>query len=642
MSRDPEVEALARELRFAEACDRALEADDPQRALELALEGADVARAGRAVDALARPDPPSRSDAEDAASAADARAQRLGRARAAAARARSDEVDGMLLERSGMLDEAVEAYDRAGAHQRTATLELARGRAAEAVRAFERHLAAHPDDVATRVPLARALLAMGRADAALRLLARLDASLDLPDACAAREAAEAQLGLREVPLATLGPASSPPSTRPSEGARARLFGRYEVVREVASTPSSRVLQAIDRLLPGAPYVALKIFTGVAHLGAGRDALARFQREMSALSTIASPYVLRPREVLPDGPTLVLPWMAGGSLAAELERGPLIASRAIEIAARVLAALDVAHRRGILHRDVKPANVLLDEAGGAFLADFGVAHLGDASSTATAGQIGTLRYMSPEQRRGEPATARSDLYAVGVLLAEMLGVAADLDGARASACFDSTGALAELLGAMLAAEPEDRPAAAGPLCAALRAVRPDDAARLPVSAPRSAPPPASARPSAGARRAPLDDGAFDRLLEREEAWVPFDDPRRPLVEALATVLDPALPRVLGADAERGCFRVEAFASRGQSALALTPADAEALLRALERLHLAGVAHGAVDTSVRATPRGVVLALPPLQGAEAGAVGSARTATPEGDRADVVRLAGGAAR
>jgi ABC-type sugar transport system substrate-binding protein len=115
-----------------------------------------------------------------------------------------------------------------------------------------------------------------------------------------------------------------------------------------------------------------------------------------------------------------------------------------------------------------------------------------------------------------------------------------------------------------------------------------------------------------------------------------------VEALATVLDPALPRVLGADAERGCFRVEAFASRGQSALALTPADAEALLRALERLHLAGVAHGAVDTSVRATPRGVVLALPPLQGAEAGAVGSARTATPEGDRADVVRLAGGAAR
>ena len=108
-------------------------------------------------------------------------------------------------------------------------------------------------------------------------------------------------------------------------------------------------------------------------------------------------------------------MSGGSLASLLAREAFAPSRAVEIACAVLTALGEAHRLGILHRDVKPSNVLFDAVGAPKLADFGAAHLGDLSSTVTAGAIGTISYMSPEQRLGRKASVASDLYSVGALL-----------------------------------------------------------------------------------------------------------------------------------------------------------------------------------------------------------------------------------
>jgi hypothetical protein len=151
------------------------------------------------------------------------------------------------------------------------------------------------------------------------------------------------------------------------------------------------------------------------------ARARIHREAEVLLKLHHPAIVGLREVYDDGDDLVLVMdhLEGGNLATRVaEGGPLPSAQIRSIADRLLDALAFAHRQGIIHRDIKPANVLFDRDGQAYLVDFGAATHRDATPGLTASEmvVGTPGFMSPEQARGEPATAASDVFSLGATLA----------------------------------------------------------------------------------------------------------------------------------------------------------------------------------------------------------------------------------
>src|SRR4051812_9803026 len=149
---------------------------------------------------------------------------------------------------------------------------------------------------------------------------------------------------------------------------------------------------------------------------------RFESEARAAARLAHPNVVTVFDSGEDGavPFLVMERLPGGTLADEIAAGPMPVTRAFDGAREVLAALDAAHRAGIIHRDIKPGNVLLDDDGHVKVSDFGIAKTADdADQTQTVDLVATLGYVAPERLVGEPASARSDLYSLGVLLYEAL-------------------------------------------------------------------------------------------------------------------------------------------------------------------------------------------------------------------------------
>ncbi len=151
---------------------------------------------------------------------------------------------------------------------------------------------------------------------------------------------------------------------------------------------------------------------------------RFQREAKSIARLEHPAIVPVYDVGEENnqPYIVMRYMAGGSLADRIVNGHLSLEECAQTVERIAPALDAAHAKGIIHRDMKPANILMDQYGNTFLSDFGIARVGQSEGTQLTGNfiLGTPAYMSPEQARGEPdLDGRSDIYSLGATLFEML-------------------------------------------------------------------------------------------------------------------------------------------------------------------------------------------------------------------------------
>jgi serine/threonine protein kinase len=250
-----------------------------------------------------------------------------------------------------------------------------------------------------------------------------------------------------------------------------LAGRYRLLAPIGTGASGRVYAAEDIRLRR--RVAVKVL----HAALAEDAgfLRRFRAEAQVAASLHHPNIMAVYDWGEDEqPFMVVELLEGGSLRTMLDRGNVLSiAQAARIGRDVAAALDYAHSRGIVHRDVKPANLLFDEHGVVRIADFGLARaLAEASWTEPAGAVfGTARYASPEQARGVQLDARSDLYSLALVLVEAV------TGSIPFAADTTIGTLAARTQRPIVA-----PAELGPLQAPIeRAGRIDPAARYPDAA-----------------------------------------------------------------------------------------------------------------------------------------------------------------
>jgi beta-lactam-binding protein with PASTA domain len=197
-------------------------------------------------------------------------------------------------------------------------------------------------------------------------------------------------------------------------------GRYQIVARIASGGMGEVFRAHDPVLDR--DVALKVL----HNALAQDAgfIERFRREARSAGMLSHPNIVAVHDWGETGDTyfMIMEFIRGPNLRTVLmKNGPLAPAQAVEVASQVLAALEHAHEQGIVHRDVKPENILITRKGVVKVADFGLARaLAAARVSHAPGTVtGTVQYLSPEQIEGEAADARTDLYSVGIVLYELL-------------------------------------------------------------------------------------------------------------------------------------------------------------------------------------------------------------------------------
>jgi tRNA A-37 threonylcarbamoyl transferase component Bud32 len=269
-------------------------------------------------------------------------------------------------------------------------------------------------------------------------------------------------------------------TERGPGDSALLAGRYRMGARLGAGGMAEVFRAEDTRL--GREVAVKVLRPeLATDPVFRD---RFEAEARAAARLSHRNVVAVYDV-GDGPHgrpfIVMELVAGGSLAERLRSGPLSEAEAVHVGLEVLAALEAAHGAGIVHRDIKPGNILFSPDGSAKVADFGIAKAlvpdaGTSDLTATSKVIGTPRYLPPERVEGRPATVESDLWGVGVVLHEALAGAYPFPGDTPLAAV--VAAQRGQSTPLVVSRPDVSPAVAA---VADRALAPDPASRYPSAA-----------------------------------------------------------------------------------------------------------------------------------------------------------------
>ena len=259
-----------------------------------------------------------------------------------------------------------------------------------------------------------------------------------------------------------------------------IADRYEPIEQIGTGGMATVWRAKDTLL--GRFVAIKRL--LPHLADDPEAAERFEREAHAAARLSHPGIVTVFDSGEDadGPFIVQELVDGTTLAVHLaETGPLGPEQVVAIITQVASALDHAHGLGVIHRDVKPANLILEPDGRVRLADFGIARTVDDAATITASgeMVGTITYLAPEILAGDPATVASDVYSLGAVTYELLSgrspyqadtPAAMLEAVRSAEVPDLHGiapdGMAAAVSAAMSKDPAARPETAGSLAGAL--------------------------------------------------------------------------------------------------------------------------------------------------------------------------------
>ena len=245
-------------------------------------------------------------------------------------------------------------------------------------------------------------------------------------------------------------------------------GRYRLERIIGTGGMAIVWCATDQRL--GRRVAIKVIADT--LAADPAYVERFAREARTAAGLSHPHLVSVYDFAASAsqPFLVMELVEGGTLADRIARGPVDAREARALAGDLTAALGCVHQASILHRDIKPANVLIGRDGRARLTDFGIAQPEDATRLTRPGDvIGTIRYLAPEVLAGEAPSVQSDLYALGVLVRELVGANADPP-------------LRTFVARLTAADPAARPAGADEALTLLAPAPATATATRPVAAP----------------------------------------------------------------------------------------------------------------------------------------------------------------